>query len=262
MMALTDERDELHRWAEGDTQTLAARVYLLAIVTHDLRNALTVIKGNVQISLRHMSSPSWSTERIGADLTRVDRSVSAMERQVDQLSDLSLMLGGRSPSLDLVPCDLVALALQAATDFRATTDRHSIRVNSAAPQLLGIWDSLRMARALANLLSNAIKYSPQAGEIEVTVATEKAPNGEAAVIKVRDHGIGIPASDLPLVFTPFHRAANVGRVDGSGLGLASVKQVADLHGGTVVAESHVGLGTTITIRLPLATPSDVAARLQ
>ncbi|HLZ10821.1 MAG TPA: hypothetical protein VKT80_19705, partial [Chloroflexota bacterium] len=126
-------------------------------MTHDLKNALTVVKGNVQMSLRHMSSPSWSTERIEADLTRLDRSVSAMARQVEQLSDVAVMLGGRSPCLDLVPCDLVALALQAATDFRATTDRHSIRVNSAAPQLLGIWDSLRVAQAMANLLSNAIK---------------------------------------------------------------------------------------------------------
>jgi len=81
-------------------------------------------------------------------------------------------------------------------------------------------------------------------------------------IEVRDHGIGIPASDLALVFTPFHRAANVGRIDGRELGLASVKQGVELHGGTVVAESHVGLRTTITIHLPLATPSEVAAPSQ
>jgi signal transduction histidine kinase len=96
----------------------------------------------------------------------------------------------------------------------------------------------------------------------VTLAPEQATEGIAAVIAVRDHGIGIPASDLPLLFTPFPRAASIGPVGGTGLGLASVKQVVELHGGTIAAESQEGLRTTVTIHLPLAMPSEKAARPQ
>jgi signal transduction histidine kinase len=185
-----------------------------------------------------------------------------MAREVDELGDIAAMLGGRSPCLELLPCDLVALALHLATDYQATTDRHNIRVESAAPQLVGTWDAPRLARVMANLLSNAIKYSPDGGEIVVTLAPEQAPEGTEAVIVVGDHGIGIPASDLPLLFSPFHRASNVRSVAGSGLGLASVKQVVELHGGTIAAESQEGIGTTVTIHLPLASPLETPAQLQ
>jgi len=116
---------------------------------------------------------------------------------------------------------------------------------------------------VGNLVGNALRYTPEGTPIELAVGVRTGEDGRRySVIEVRDHGIGIPSSDLPLVFTPFHRAANVGRVDGSGLGLASVKQVVELHGGVVVAESHLGFGTTVTIHLPLATPSEVAAPSQ
>jgi signal transduction histidine kinase len=262
VQALAEERDELHRQAEELARRLVTRDELLGVLSHDLKNSLTVVWGYAQYALRHTSTPAWTADQVEDDLIRLGRSVTTMSRQIAQLGDVTVMPVGRSPSLELLPCDLVALALQVATAYQAMTDRHNLRVESAAPRLVGSWDAVRLARVLANLLSNAIKYSPDAGEIVVTLAPEQMPEGIAAVIAVRDHGIGIPAADLPLLFTPFHRAANVGLVGGTGLGLASVKQIVELHRGTIAAESQEGIGTTVTIHLPLAMPSENAARPQ
>jgi signal transduction histidine kinase len=76
-----------------------------------------------------------------------------------------------------------------------------------------------------------------------------------AVLTIRDQGIGIPLVDLPSVFEPFHRAGNVGSVSGTGVGLAGVKQIVEQHGGSVVAESTEGVGSTFSVRLPLISPA-------
>jgi signal transduction histidine kinase len=109
-------------------------------------------------------------------------------------------------------------------------------------------DTKLLRRALTNLLTNAIKYSPEDKAIQVTLTlTDQCE----AVIRVSDHGIGIPEEDIPRLFEPFHRAANVGKIHGTGLGLAIAKQAIELHGGRITVESAVGVGTTFTIYLPL-----------
>jgi two-component system sensor histidine kinase MprB len=96
-------------------------------------------------------------------------------------------------------------------------------------------------RAVANLLDNAAKWSPPGGEIEVGV--------KDGLVSVRDHGPGIAEEDLPYVFDRFYRASSARGLPGSGLGLAIVRQVADSHGGSVVAERAEGGGTRMTLRL-------------
>jgi signal transduction histidine kinase len=113
---------------------------------------------------------------------------------------------------------------------------------------------------LLNLLTNAVKYSPDGGDVVVTVRQEHVGTGdmagdlagETAMLAVQDGGIGIPATDLPHIFERFYRASNVGgRSRGTGLGLSAVQQIVEQHGGTITAESEPGVGTTITVRLPL-----------
>jgi signal transduction histidine kinase len=101
---------------------------------------------------------------------------------------------------------------------------------------------------VANLVSNAIKYSPNGGEVRVRLGCED----RCAVLSVQDQGVGIPAADLPRVFEQFHRAANVaGRFKGTGLGLAGARHIVEQHGGSISLESREGVGTTVTVRLPL-----------
>ncbi|NWG18418.1 MAG: PAS domain-containing sensor histidine kinase [Chloroflexi bacterium] len=104
-----------------------------------------------------------------------------------------------------------------------------------------------LRRAITNLLTNAIKYSPEAAPITVELACD----GDEAVIRVSDQGIGIPEDDQRRLFEPFHRASNVGQIQGTGLGLAITRQAIERHGGSISVESQVGAGTTFIVRLPL-----------
>ncbi|TMC31833.1 MAG: ATP-binding protein, partial [Chloroflexi bacterium] len=124
--------------------------------------------------------------------------------------------------------------------------------------VVGEWDAARLERAVANLVSNAIKYNRQNGRVWIRVGTRHTPSGDVAECAVADEGIGIPEADLARIFERFTRGANVtGRVAGSGVGLAIVRQVVEQHGGEVTVTSTEGKGSTFTIRLPLA-PNAVA----
>jgi signal transduction histidine kinase len=108
-------------------------------------------------------------------------------------------------------------------------------------------DPKMMRQILDNLISNAIKYSPDKSEIlfETKCVDDKI------LIKVQDHGIGIPKEDQQKLFEPFYRAGNVGSISGTGLGMAIIKNSVELHGGTLQLESEENKGTTIKIELPL-----------
>jgi len=118
--------------------------------------------------------------------------------------------------------------------------------------VVGCWDAERLERLFGNLLSNAIKYSPAGGDVVLEVTAHGTKADRWAIVRVRDHGMGIPAADLPYIFEPFRRATNVGaRIVGSGIGLTSARYLAEQHGGTITAESQEGIGSTFTVRLPL-----------
>jgi signal transduction histidine kinase len=183
-----------------------------------------------------------------------------MGHQLDELLDLTRLQLGQQLELRRTPTDLVALANRVAADQQQTTDDHTILVESAHRELVGAWDGVRLERVLENLLSNAIKYSPGGGRITVTIADEGV-GGPWAVLTVSDHGLGIPAGDLPRIFERFRRASNVeGRIAGTGIGLASARLIVEQHGGTIAVESTEGKGSAFTVRLPLASPAaeDVA----
>jgi signal transduction histidine kinase len=123
-----------------------------------------------------------------------------------------------------------------------------LRVNSELSELIGEWDEGRLGRVLDNLVDNAVKYSPRGGTIQVVISLD----GDTAELSISDVGEGIPPSDLPYVFDRFHRGRNVqGRIPGTGIGLAGVYTIVQLHHGSITVDSAVGQGTTFTLRLPL-----------
>ena len=193
-------------------------------------------------------------------LVRIDTVATKMNMLIGELLDFAHLQVGQPLDLNRRPTDLVALARQVAAEYQHSTDRHHIRMEHTTPKVVGLWDAPRLERVLDNLLSNAIKYTQKGGEITIQVGLEDVEGysgngkGPQAVLVVRDQGIGIPASDLPYVFEWFRRAGNVsGRIGGTGIGLASARQVVEQHGGTISVESQEGQGTTFTVRLPLAT---------
>jgi signal transduction histidine kinase len=106
---------------------------------------------------------------------------------------------------------------------------------------------------LTNLLTNAVTYSPRGGDVTVRLAVEEQAAGPTyAVVEIEDHGIGIPAADLPLVFQRFYRGSNVRDIgDRAGLGLSGSRQIVEQHDGTLTVRSREGEGTTATVRLPV-----------
>ena len=241
-------RDRALRAAQ---EALRVRDEFLSSVSHDLRTPLGSIKGLAQLLARQLRRLDISeVARLTEQLAGIDRATNKMAAMVDELLDLARLEAGQPLELARAAVDLVMLAHQYAEEQRWTAPRHEIRVESAVPQLIGVWDQARLERVLANLLSNAVKYSPADSVVVVRVGTVAA-DGLWAELEVEDHGVGIPDADLPHIFEPFHRGANVAGQVGAGIGLAGVKRIIELHGGTITVVSAEGVGTTVTVRLPL-----------
>ncbi len=113
-------------------------------------------------------------------------------------------------------------------------------------------DELRLEQVLQNLIQNAVKYSPLGGTVTITLGRE----GDMARFQVQDYGIGIPADELPRLFTRFYRARNAEafHISGFGVGLYVVREIVRLHGGDIKVESEEGKGTAFTVLLPLTSP--------
>lgn len=227
------------------------REAFLAAIVHDLRTPLTVIHGHAQLLERKatvLDAPQ--TEWLEAGLAGIDAATASMTALVDDMLDLTRLHVGKQLDLKLQAVDLIALVAQTVAIVQRTTG-HAIGLHAAMPALVGQWDRRRLSRIVDNLLTNAVKYSPDGGSIDTSVTQEQDGDGWA-VLSVHDHGMGIPANDLPHVFEWFHRGENVaGHIPGTGLGLAGTKQIVEQHGGTIAIVSEEGQGTTVTIRLPI-----------
>ncbi|HVX30733.1 MAG TPA: ATP-binding protein [Nitrolancea sp.] len=255
---LAAEQIDHARLFQQTVDALQSRDAFLSSAAHDLKTPMTAVKGTAQILRRQAGRQGWrDAERLLHGLADIDAAVTKMAAQIDALQDLARLEMGELLPLRRRSTDLVALARRSVTEQQQTTSRHRIRVESKAPKLVGSWDAPRLTRVLDNLIGNAIKYSPQGGEITLTVHRDERDSEAWAVIVVHDHGLGIPNSDLPHIFERFHRGTNVGGATfGSGIGLVSAKQIVEQHGGTITVESQDRIGSTFIVRLPLAGPED------
>lgn len=237
---------------EAELEAARMRDQFLSAAAHDLKTPLAGIKGIAQLSRRRAERAGTpESESLAQNLVSIDRAATRMTALINEMLDVTRLQMGRPIDLDLKRLDLVALARDVVAEHQQTARRHQILLETTASEVVGHWDPTRLQRVLDNLIGNAVKYSPSGGNVSVAVDVEDG----AAVLSVRDQGIGIPPADLPRVFERFHRAANaVGTVSGTGIGLASAKAIAESHGGVITAESQEGHGSTFTVRLPLAPP--------
>jgi signal transduction histidine kinase len=228
-------------------------VELLATIAHDLRNPLMIVWASAAL-LRRQAHDGNARPAAWLDhgLAEIEEAGRWMARLIDDLVDLGQVQAGDPLALSRRPTDLAQLAAGAVARVQATSRRHLVRLELAQPSVTGCWDAARLRRVLENLLNNAIKYSSPDREIVVRVACEGTLKGDCAVLLVRDHGRGIPLADQAHIFTAFRRGSNVEGVAGSGLGLASVKQIVEAHGGSITVMSDEAQGTAVTVRLPRA----------
>ncbi|MGE3269487.1 MAG: ATP-binding protein [Chloroflexota bacterium] len=250
-----EERARLARARAEAEASLRSRDETLATISHDLRTPLTSIRGVAQLLQRRIARGGALDHAELIDrLGRIEEQTSLMARMIDDLLDVARIEAGRPLELHLEPCGLVALVQKAVSDVQRSTDTHRLRVQDQTTDGLTLsLDCTRIERVVLNLLTNAVKYTPDGGDVVVTVSREDGPTGSSAIVSVEDDGIGIPQEDLPRIFERFYRASNVSdNIRGTGLGLAGALQIVRQHGGTIEADSTPGTGTTVTVRLPIA----------
>jgi two-component system, OmpR family, phosphate regulon sensor histidine kinase PhoR len=229
------------------------RDQFLASVAHDLKTPIGAVKGIAQLQLRRArKAGSESGSDQSQAFERIESLASDMARQIDDLFDLVRLHADQALVLDTRPTDLVEVVREQVRRHVEISENHEIIVQAELATLIGMWDRRRIELVVANLLSNAIRYSPEGGTVTIRLNREEASTGAWAVAAVTDFGIGIPPAELDRVFERFYRASNVtSKFEGSGIGLAGVRQIVERHSGTVSVESQLGLGSTFTVRLPL-----------
>jgi signal transduction histidine kinase len=229
---------------------LRHRDEFVAIVVHDLRHPLTAVNWHVQVLQRQVDRGETPTKEGLLELLRIiEMSVRRLSAQIDELHDATRLQAGRALDLQLRSTDLVELVRNVVQQDPQPRDRLRLHFETELAKLTGAWDGARLERVIANLLSNAVKFSPNGDDITVRVARD----AEWVVLSVEDHGLGIPATDLPRIFNRYSRGSNVtGRIGGSGLGLSGAKGIVEQHGGTITVESTEGKGSTFVVRLPLS----------
>jgi PAS domain S-box-containing protein len=218
----------------------------LATLSHELRTPLTAILGWTHM----LEIGSVAPEQQGFALEIIRNSALAQSQLVEDVLDVSRIVTGKM-RLQRKATKLSAVMEAAAATVRPAADAKQIalhiEVTSAPPPLQ--LDPARIQQVLWNLLSNAIKFSPHGSVVEMVLRTEEG----FAVVDVRDQGQGIRADFLPYIFHRFRQGdgSTTRSHAGLGLGLALVKELTELHGGTVSVESVEGRGSTFTVRLPI-----------
>lgn len=221
----------------------------LATLSHELRNPLNVILGYSELLLRMPEIEG--SHRLIKMSEALRRNAQSQSQLINDLLDLSRLQRGKI-SLNLETVSLAAIIDNAVETVRtdAAAKQIEIRVHVGDHLLLVEGDRLRLQQIAWNLLNNAVKFTPPGGNIEISLGSDS----DSAVLQVKDTGQGIDQSFLPHVFEMFRQAdgSNRRRHGGLGIGLALVRQLVQLHGGTISAESDGSdKGSRFTIRLPL-----------
>ncbi len=221
----------------------------LAVLGHELRNPLAPIRNIVDL-LMHQSNPDPATLRTGLDM--MNRQVIQLTRLVDDLLDVARITHD-DIQLKCESVELGALCGRLARDLRPAMERVSqfLRFEPAPHELHLRADPVRIEQIVTNLLNNASNYTPEGGNIWLSLWEERGH----AVISVRDDGVGIPLRDQQAIFDPFSRTASSiahsGKT-GLGLGLSLAQRLVQMHGGTIEVYSEgPGHGSDFTVRLPM-----------
>jgi PAS domain S-box-containing protein len=232
-----------------------AKDRFLAMLGHELRNPLGAISNAAQV----LGLAGDAGPLVARAQGIISRQAQQLGRLVDDLLDVSRVTSGKV-TLDRRPLELAELVRRAVALLGVLGDGRSRRLAVEAEEVWVEGDAARLEQVVVNLLENAVKYTPADGEITVRVARD----GEAAVLTVRDTGVGIPADLAPRIFDLFVQGDHSldRRKGGLGIGLTLVRSLVELHGGTVAATSGGdGHGSTFTVRLPVI-PSPAASGIR
>ena len=249
------QAEDAARQAEDAAQL---RAEFLGVASHDLRAPLTVMLAMTQLLQQQLHREgTLAADQLERSLGRIHASATQMQHLLDEMSDAAHLRSGEALSLSLAPVDLVEIVQRVATDAYTTPLGKSRTITLDCPAAAVVSaDAARMQRVVQNLLDNALKYSAAPQPVIVTV--ERCE--KAVALRVRDYGVGIPADELPRVATYEFRATTARRYTGMGIGLAGARKIVEMHGGSLTIESAEGVGTTVTVTLPVSRVAGTSAR--
>jgi signal transduction histidine kinase len=238
--------EQERRRAEALAELDRAKTAFFSSVSHEFRTPLTLLLGPVEDALADSEAALPPAHRERLELAQ--RNALRLQKLVNALLDFSRIEAGRAQAR-YVPTQLGAFTADLASSFRSAIEKAGLRLIVDCPPLpdLSYVDRDMWEKIVLNLLSNALKFTFE-GEIAVTLRQKD----NRAVLSIRDTGTGIPAGELPRLFERFHRVegAKSRSHEGTGIGLALVKELVKLQGGTIDVESEPGAGTTFTVSIP------------
>jgi signal transduction histidine kinase len=212
------------------------------MTSHEFRTPLATITSSAELLTNYF-------DRMGAEQRtgHLERIMTTVRSMTDLLEDTMLFGKAEAGYLEAqcVLTDFGQLCQDVLADIQSKTDLKLIFTQDN-PFVTAYTDESLVRRVLTNLLSNAVKYTWNGAPVELVLTSD----GEYLTVRVIDQGIGIPAQDRVRMGEPFHRAGNVGKIPGNGLGFAIARQAVALLRGTIDIQSQVGQGTTVTVILP------------
>jgi PAS domain S-box-containing protein len=237
--------EELRTALEKEKELNELKSRVVTMISHEFRTPLSTILSSSEL-LEHYRH-KWAEEK---QLSHVHRIQVAVKHMTNMLNDVLVIGKAEVGKLDFkpVPLDLVEYCRYLVEELQFDINtQDAIAFSCEYESIPCCMDEKLLGYILRNLLSNAIKYSPNGSTVKFSLTCRE----ERAILEIQDQGIGIPQEDLPYLFESFHRATNVGNIQGTGLGLTIVKKCTDLHQGEIFVTSEVGIGTKFTVALPL-----------
>jgi two-component system sensor histidine kinase BaeS len=214
---------------------------LVADVAHELRTPVAVLQAEHEAMLDGVTEPTPD------QLVSLRDEVLRLARMVNDLQTLAAA-DAAALQLSRRRCDLADVAGDAAASMAGRFDAAGITLQRRLAAADVLADPHWLHQVITNLLTNALKFTPEGGRVTV----QGGPSGPDAILTVTDTGTGIPADELPRIFDRFWRGRQASQTSGSGIGLAVAAELAQAHGGRLTASSQPGLGTRMTLTLPLA----------
>jgi signal transduction histidine kinase len=229
-------------------ESVRLREDFLSVASHELKTPLTPLKLQIDALTRLLMKERLSAEQRDEAIRKLgatQRHIERLGRLVESLLDVSRIRTGRI-ELQFEELDLGTLVADVLGRYREELSREGIELSLDVDEtLVGHWDRFRLDQVLTNLVTNAIKY----GEKKPIIVTAKHAD-DRVVLTVKDHGIGISGDNPDRVFRRFERAVDGRSYGGLGLGLYIVRQLVELHGGTVSVQTREGVGSTFIVDLP------------
>lgn len=230
----------------------------VALVSHELKNPLTSIKGYVQLLRAQLDTRVQErlTEQEQMCLNIVEEEADRLAALASDVIDVSRLQSGRLV-LRIDDLDLAALTRQIVERLQITTREHHLCLTTQPGSIWIRADRNRLEQVLLNLIGNAIKYTPQGGNIDISVT--QASDEQSVQVNIQDHGIGIPLEQQARLFSRFSRASNAAAhgITGTGLGLFLCRELIERHGGHIWLTSEEGQGSTFSFVLPATPPDDM-----